>query len=244
MKFEFHETTSSSLRRLNQYPSCQTSRALLYHFILTMQFLLVIIVIPLLLVVLRCCVKAPRRPLPPGPVPLPVIGNILQIPREAPLKRIREWTRTFGPILTFKIGSRTWILLASRTAVRDLLGKKSTLYNNRPMLILGEHILDGIFPVLMPGGNKWHQLHQLSSYLLNPQAAKASRSLLSAAAACSLRDMVYGKDLCDHLLLVSVRPFSLSFTGWTCPLSRMIRLGRSRLLWLQSLPGFPPKAQF
>ena len=52
--------------------------------------------------------------LPPGPKPFPIIGNITQIPQNAPHKKLQEWVATYSPILSFKVGSRIIILLGDR----------------------------------------------------------------------------------------------------------------------------------
>jgi hypothetical protein len=50
---------------------------------------------PVINVLRRFIVHRLRRPLPPGPVPLPIIGNILSIGKE-PWVTYAEWGSTYG----------------------------------------------------------------------------------------------------------------------------------------------------
>ncbi|EIW77985.1 cytochrome P450 [Coniophora puteana RWD-64-598 SS2] len=71
-------------------------------------------------------------PLPPGPRPLPIIGNLLDVPSESPWLTFAEWKHRFGPVSSVSIlGQRTVILntLASSTAFFD---KRGAAYSDRP----------------------------------------------------------------------------------------------------------------
>lgn len=50
----------------------------------------------ILLAILLVARRSPTRHLPPGPPPIPVIGNILQIPAEHPEEAFAEWAVKYG----------------------------------------------------------------------------------------------------------------------------------------------------
>jgi cytochrome P450 family 33 len=44
-----------------------------------------------------------RRGLPPGPMPLPLYGNMLEVAREPPgYEAFRRWKSEYGPVYTVK----------------------------------------------------------------------------------------------------------------------------------------------
>jgi hypothetical protein len=47
----------------------------------------------------------------PGPRPLPVIGNLFQIPRETPWKTYQEWSKIYGLLLYKQVFLITHLLL-------------------------------------------------------------------------------------------------------------------------------------
>ncbi|KAH7394688.1 hypothetical protein BKA66DRAFT_283289 [Pyrenochaeta sp. MPI-SDFR-AT-0127] len=56
---------------------------------------------------------------PPGPPTLPIIGNLHQIPTAKAYLQFLQWPKTYGPIVSLKLGSQDLIVLNSAAAVRE-----------------------------------------------------------------------------------------------------------------------------
>ncbi|KAL6787324.1 cytochrome P450 [Trichoderma sp. SZMC 28012] len=83
--------------------------------------------------------KAHGSPLPPGPKPLPILGNIADLP-SAGVKDWEHWLKhkdCYGPISSVTVFGTTIIILNSSKAAIDLLDKRGSIYSGRPRLIFG-----------------------------------------------------------------------------------------------------------
>jgi hypothetical protein len=75
-------------------------------------------------------------PYPPGPKPLPIIGNLLDFPSEQEWLVFRQWNEQYGDVVyTEALGQRT-IILGSASVVNDLLERKSAIYSDRPHFVM------------------------------------------------------------------------------------------------------------
>jgi len=106
-----------------------------------------------------CTYKALAYPsinFPPGPKPLPIIGNVIQIPAENQEEKFMEWAPQYGTFLLeksisihdypllinlgdvmhVKIFGQSMVILHSLQAARDLLDKRSSIYSDRPRFVL------------------------------------------------------------------------------------------------------------
>ncbi len=75
--------------------------------------------------------QEPHTTLPPGPAPLPVIGNALAF-RTDPLRFFQQLQRTYGNMATVYIGRVPIVLLFKPEYVRYLLVEHPRIFNNRP----------------------------------------------------------------------------------------------------------------
>lgn len=76
-----------------------------------------------------------RLPLPPGPKPLPIVGNILSLPPKG-VPEYEHWLKfkdQYGPISSVTILGQTSIILHGKKEVEDLMEKMSTKTSDRPL---------------------------------------------------------------------------------------------------------------
>ncbi|EJF60847.1 cytochrome P450 [Dichomitus squalens LYAD-421 SS1] len=73
-----------------------------------------------------------RLPLPPGPPGFPVIGNLLDYPKDRPWLAYKELSKKYGDIVSLRIFSQQLIILNDYNTAIDLLDKRSSIYSSRP----------------------------------------------------------------------------------------------------------------
>ncbi|RDA89341.1 hypothetical protein CP532_6183 [Ophiocordyceps camponoti-leonardi (nom. inval.)] len=121
-------------------------------------FLLLIITISILLTYRRFSRKTCRLlPLPPGPKPLPIVGNVMDLPPQQ-VPEFEHWLRhkeSYGPISSVSAFGMTIIVLHDKQAAVDLLQKRSRACSGRP----------GTEFTRLCGYTKWMVLQQDDEYL-------------------------------------------------------------------------------
>ena len=99
--------------------------------------------------------QAPRSsssslPLPPGPPPLPVLGNIHQAPKSHAWLQFTEWGRQYGPVIHLNMLGQHVVVLSTSRAAHDLLAKRGASFSDRPkMLVSLESVIETGFMVYL-----------------------------------------------------------------------------------------------
>ncbi|SCV44927.1 related to O-methylsterigmatocystin oxidoreductase [Fusarium fujikuroi] len=84
----------------------------------------------------------PRKNLPPGPKPLPILGNIRDMP-DGTTPEYQHWIKfkdLYGPISHVSILGQSLIILHDREAANAILEKTSTKTSSRPQFVFGNEM--------------------------------------------------------------------------------------------------------
>jgi cytochrome P450 len=134
-------------------------------------------------------------PLPPGPPPLPLIGNVHQAPKSHAWLQYHEWSKKYGPVMYLNMAGQSVVILSTTQAATDLLNRRSAQYSDRPSLVVaGELVTKGLHMLLRPY-NARYRLHQrMGAPLLNFRASNAYRPVQDLESKQLLFDLLAGYD--------------------------------------------------
>ncbi|KAG1842639.1 cytochrome P450 [Suillus subalutaceus] len=98
-------------------------------------------------------------PLPPGPTPLPIVGNVLSLDAARPWLTFNAWKSTYGDIIYARLLNKPVIVINSEEIAKDLFDGRSNIYSDKPQSIVYEPFASDFNTALLPYGDRW-RLHR------------------------------------------------------------------------------------
>ncbi|TFK47616.1 cytochrome P450 [Heliocybe sulcata] len=207
---------------------------------------------------------SPSAPYPPGPKPVPLIGNFLDVPKVEPWKTYAAWGREYGEIVHFTAFGAHYYVLNSVRVVTDLLEKRASRYSDKPAAPMLK-LMDWLWALsLMPYGERWRlyrrEFHQQFKAEKNrdylPIISRGANGLLCNLLAApekysthmrhfagrSIMSIVYGYDVApehDHFVDIAETALEMLVDS-SLPGAAIVNF----LLFLQYLPTWLPGMGF
>uniref|UniRef100_A0A7N5JFQ5 unspecific monooxygenase n=1 Tax=Ailuropoda melanoleuca TaxID=9646 RepID=A0A7N5JFQ5_AILME len=99
--------------------------------------------------------------LPPGPTPLPFIGNILQLDVKDISKSLSNLSKAYGPVFTLYFGMKPTVVLHGYEAVKEALVDLGEDFSARGNFPIGEKANRG-HGIIFTSGSTWKKMRRFS----------------------------------------------------------------------------------
>jgi geraniol 8-hydroxylase len=145
-------------------------------FIIILYILSTITFLKSLHLLIRSSKTSPK--LPPGPVPLPVIGSLLKL-GDKPHKSLAKLAKIYGPIMCLKLGRKTTVVISSPALAKEVLQKQDLAFSTRSIPnAVHAHGHNKYSTAWLPVADQWRSLRKaLNSNIFSGNRLDASQNL-------------------------------------------------------------------
>ncbi|KAG9463908.1 hypothetical protein GDO78_020809 [Eleutherodactylus coqui] len=98
---------------------------------------------------------------PPGPKPLPIIGNVLMLDMSKPHITFMELSETYGPVFSVNIGMTKTVVLCGYETIKDALINHADAFSDRPIVPVTTKLL-GNNGVVFSSGENWKVMRRFT----------------------------------------------------------------------------------
>ncbi|XP_072125186.1 cytochrome P450 2H2-like isoform X2 [Mobula birostris] len=98
---------------------------------------------------------------PPGPTPLPIIGNLHLLGLKKSHVTLMELSEKYGPIFTIKLGMIRVVVLAGYETVKDALINHPDQFAGRAHIPIFDDLTQG-FGIILSNGESWRQMRRFT----------------------------------------------------------------------------------
>ncbi|KAF0909590.1 hypothetical protein E2562_038145 [Oryza meyeriana var. granulata] len=164
------------------------------------------------------------RPLPPGPTPLPLIGNLHNL-RGVLHHKLTSLARVHGPVMMLRLGLTTTVVLSSRDAAAEAYTKHDRYLSARVIRDTSRaYGLSDRSIIWLPSSDpRWKTLRGIqATHLFTPRGLAAVRAIreskvgdiVSYFRSCAGEEVLFGQAIYSGVLnLVSSAFFSVNMAG-------------------------------
>ncbi|XP_078140581.1 cytochrome P450 2K1-like [Centroberyx gerrardi] len=98
---------------------------------------------------------------PPGPKPLPLLGNLLQLDLKRPYHTLWELSKKYGSVFTVYFGPKKVVVLAGYKTVKEALVNHAEEFGDRDIIPLITEMNEG-HGILFANGDSWKEMRRFA----------------------------------------------------------------------------------
>ncbi|PIO35947.1 hypothetical protein AB205_0137580 [Aquarana catesbeiana] len=102
-----------------------------------------------------------RKNMPPGPTPLPFIGNILQVNSKELPQSLLKLAKVHGDVFTVQLGTRTIVVLHGYDTVKEALVDNADVFSDRGSIPTVQMLFKN-YGIIFSNGERWKVLRRFT----------------------------------------------------------------------------------
>ncbi|KAH7928202.1 cytochrome P450 [Leucogyrophana mollusca] len=131
-----------------------------------------------------------RVPLPPGPQPLPLVGNLFALDRARPWLTYTEWGKRYGELVTVRLFGKVYIIVNSAKVAKALIDRHSAVYSDRPVIATSKLFGMDFNTAHLRYGDRWRAHRKMFHQVFRAEAVTTYHSLQTQKAHQLVRDLL------------------------------------------------------
>nr|XP_045008637.1 cytochrome P450 2C20-like isoform X3 [Jaculus jaculus] len=152
--------------------------------------------------------RSGRGKLPPGPTPLPILGNFLQIDIKDIRQSLTNFSKVYGPVFTLYMGRQPAVVLHGYEAVKEALIDHAEEFSARGYMPVTEKTSKG-FGLIFSNGKRWKEIRRFSLMTLRNlgMGKRTIEDRVQEEAQCLVEELRKTNGLpCDPTFILSCAP--------------------------------------